>query len=318
MASAFWRGTALGMVLMTAMGCQTALQPDPSRIAHWTAELRAEQTGRSRIAAYDWRGHKLVFVGARHSTDPDSPTFRLIGDVYALTNVDVLIAESFPYSLGDNPERMSAWLERQTETDGLVQGGETVPALRGAIAQGARYFGGEPDDSELLARLEAQGVSGEDVLGFYTLRTVPQWVRQERIDGPEDARLPALIEDELDYNRERLQLPASLLADYQSWAAWYARINGKPFGASFESEEAAPLADGAWPTNRISASIGLARDAFLLDIIATHLNAGDDVMVVFGSSHLAQVLPALDHMLGPPCYLGEEPQAASPGCLVGR
>jgi hypothetical protein len=79
--------------------------------------------------------------------------------------------------------------------------------------------------------------------------------------------------------------------------------NGKRI-EDFEPREAGPLADGPYGSNRINAGIGRARSAFLLEIAANHFNAGENILIVYGKSHLMQLRPALDRMLGSPCYVG--------------
>ena len=231
-------------------------------------------------------------MGAHHANRTDSPTFRIIGDAYRSFSFSVLIAEGFPYSWGATPQRILDIVNRATEVDGFVEDGEFIPAVRGALAQGAQIRGGEPDDGELRDRLLSRGFTREDLLGFYTLRTVPQWVRERRIDGAGDARVNALLESELQHNRTRLGLAASVLPDLAAWKAWYQQTNAKPFGAAFELEEAGPRADGRYGSNRIAAAIGNARDSFLLEKVAAHLNAGESVIVVFGQSHLMVLKPA--------------------------
>jgi len=145
------------------------------------------------------------------------------------------------------------------------------------------------------------------------LRSVPQWLREQRIASADDPRGPALIDAELAHNRERLGLPPPILPDTAAWMQWYERTNGKPFGSGFELEEAGPLADGRFASNRVAAAIERARDAFLLQSIADHVNEGQSVLVVFGESHLMRLRPALEAMLGPACYVGSDLAAAASG-----
>src|SRR5262249_18611347 len=134
------------------------------------------------------------------------------------------------------------------------------------------------------------------------------------IDGPGDARISSLVEEELEHNRSRLGLSPSILPDFAVWTQWYAGTNHKEFGVAFDPEETGPLSDGAFESNRIAAAISRSRDAFLLEIIAQHLNANERVMVVFGESHLMVLRPALDHMLGAPCYVGNALRTARSAC----
>jgi len=307
---------SLALALLLALGaCQSAVMPDPSKLRAWTTDLRDSQPDDALAAVYTLARQRLIFIGARHENRTDSPTFRLIDQTYALFHVDTLLLEGPPHSRGPNHERLMKWIESERAIDGFIEGGEAVPAVRGALAHGAKVWGGEPDDADIRDRVLAQGFSAEDLLGFYTLRSVPQWLRERKIDGAGDERLQALIVSELERNRGRLVMEQALLPTYTAWAEWYARTNKKAFGPSFDPEETGPLADGRYQSNRIAEAISHARDAFLLDLVARHLNAGESVMVVFGGGHLAILRPALDAMLGTPCYVGSELKSAPVRCF---
>lgn len=298
--------------------CQSVLDSAPEQITPWTTQLRAAQPDDAFAAVYSWRGQRLVFVGAKHATRADSLTFRLIEQAYSSFRIDTVIVEGPAYSHGANSERLFSWVDRQREIDGFVQGGEIVPTIRAARDRGAAVWGGEPEDIDVRDRVLARGFTLQDLVGFYTLRSVPQWVREQKIAGPEDSRTQQLIAAELERSRSRLQAPAEVLSSYPSWAQWYEHTNGKPFGASFALEETGPLADGRYATNRLSEAIGRVRDEFLLEIIERHLNARENVLVVFGQSHLMVLRSALSSMLGPPCYEGDDLGAAVDECRQSK
>lgn len=288
---------------LSLAGCQSVLKPAPEKITPWTTQLRAAQPDDAFAAVYRWRGQRLVFVGAKHATRTDSLTFRLIEQAYASFHFDAVIVEGPPYSHG-------------AEIDGFLESGEIVPTVRGARNEKAAVWGGEPDDIEIRNRVLARGFNLQDLVGFYTLRSVPQWMREQKITGPEDSRTKQLIEAELERSRSRLQAPADALSSYESWAQWYEQTNGKAFDSSFTVEEGGPLADGRYATNKISVAIAQVRDEFLLEIITQHLNARESVLVVFGESHLMLLRSALSSMLGPPCYQGDELQMAHDHCAI--
>jgi hypothetical protein len=299
---------------LACSSCKSRVQPAPEKIAGWTAKLRDAQPEDAFAAIYSRSRKKLLFIGAKHANDTGSLTFRMIADAYASFRVNTLIVEGSLYSRGANPQRLLDWVRHQTERNGFVEGGETVPAVQGARKQGANVWGGEPDDSVIRDRAIAEGFSVRDLLGFYTLRSVPQWIRERKIIGPDDPGVKKLIDQELQKNRLRLGLSEPVLPDYAAWAKWYACTNQKPFGSAFDPEETGPLADGPYASNKLAAAISRSRDAFLLEIIAQHLNAGETVMVVSGESHLMLLRPALDHMLGPPCYVGNALRSAPFAC----
>ena len=219
--------------------------------------------------------------------------------------IDAIIVEGFTHSRGANSKRVLDWAAEKEKRDGFQEGGEAVPAIMGARAEGAVIWGGEPDDADILAHVRSQGFSDADVLGFYTLRSVPQWIRERKISSADDERVKELIVGEIERNRNRLGLTETPLPDYDAWLQWYSDVNEKPFGGAFDHEETGPLADGEYGSNKVAAAISRARAASLQAIIVERLNARETVMVVFGASHLMLHEPALNHMLGAPCYKGD-------------
>ena len=305
---------AAAAALLALAGCAPRpLVPDASRLAPWTLALRDAQHDGPQVAVYRHRGQPLVVVGAVHENDVASPTFRLIGEAYGSYRFDAVLVEGVEHASGPDPAGLLAYVAA-SEPEGTFQpGGETVPTVEGALRQRAAVWGGEPSDADVLtlATATATGVTAEDVLGFYVLRVVPQWLREGEVERPTDPGLRALVEAELAAQRPRLGLGADVLPSYESWAGWYARTNGRPLGGGFQTEEVGPLSDGPHGTNRVAYAVSRARDAFLLDRIAEHLGRGEAVLVVYGASHLTILRPALDALLGPPCHTGADLAGAS-------
>jgi hypothetical protein len=309
MARSFW------LLLLLLAGCASPLlRAAPERLASWTTRLRDTQPEEAYAAVYRVGRHRLVFVAAQHENRADSPTFRLIRDAYVAFAFDTVIVEGFPTSRGPNPARLLEIVARSPERDGFVEAGETVPAVLGARQEGAAVWGGEADDRDIKARILAEGFSAEDLLGFYVLRNIPQWIGERRIDHAGDPRLQPLVAAALLRNRESLALPPAVLPGFSEWASWYRALNRRSIGADFATEEVGPLTDGRFGTNRIAAAISRARDAYLHDLVVAHLNDGENVLVVFGGSHLMIHRPALDALLGPPCYVGATLERSGPAC----
>lgn len=303
-------------LLLLLAGCSAGpLRPAPEELEPWTTTLRDRQPEDAFAAVYKRDRHRLVFVAAQHANHDDSLTFRLIRDAYANFEFDTVIAEGFATSRGVNPASLYKFAaESARKADGFVEGGETVPTVLGARQENASLWGGEPDDLEIKAQVLAEGLSGADLLGFYVLRNIPQWIGERKIEHAGDTRLKPLVEAALANSRAALQLPADVLAGYTEWAEWYEGLNRKPLGAGFATEEIGPLADGRFGTNRIAFAVSRARDAYLHELIIGHLNAGESVLVVFGGSHLMIQRPALDAAIGPPCYVGTQLERAASTC----
>ncbi|UUL81986.1 hypothetical protein [Sphingomonas qomolangmaensis] len=293
---------------------QVPLTAAPELLRPWTKELRDRQPDDAFAVVYQVGSNRLVFVAAQHENRRDSLTFRMINAAYAITTFDTVIAEGFPTSWGPNPSRILDYVTKNPVRNGFTEGGETVPTALGARQQGAMLVGGEADDAQIERQVIEAGASGEDLLGFYTLRAIPQWIGERKIADAGDPSLAALVEKSLDSNRAALGLPADTLPRYLDWAAWYEAKNGKPIGADFVTEEVGPLSDGDYKTNRIAVLVARARDAYLHNLIISHLNKHENVLVVFGASHLMIHRPALDRVLGHPCFAGTDLREANSLC----
>jgi hypothetical protein len=306
--------TFLLCLLLLSANATLPLRAAPEKLVAWTTVLRDQQPENAFAAVYKVGRKRLVFVAATHANRTDSPTFKLINDAYDRFRFDTVIAEGFATSRGANPPSIFKYVAENGPRDGFVAGGETVPTALGAVKNKAALWGGEPDDRAISAAMVARGLSAADLLGFYALRNIPQWIGERKIENAGDPRLQPLVVAALDRDREALQLPSTTLPGFADWAAWYEGLNHKPIGAGFVIEETGPLADGKFGTNRIAHAISRERDAFLHNQIITHLNSGESVLVVFGASHLMIHRPALDVVLGPPCYIGTDLERALSTC----
>jgi hypothetical protein len=309
MARLFW------LLVVVSSVAAPHLRPSPQKLQPWTIALRDRQPDHAFAAVYKMGRKRLVFVAAQHANRSHSLTFRLIRDAYADFRFDTVIAEGFPTSRGPNPASILKYVaENGPDKHGFVEGGETVPTVLGAQQQRATLWGGETNDLDVKRDVLRDGISATDLLGFYVLRNIPQWIGEHRIDNAADPRLEPLVVAALAKNRDLLGLPSDMLPNFAQWCAWYQKLNRKPLGASFTTEEVGPLADGKYGINRIAYAISRARDAYLHNLIISHLNAGESVLVVFGASHFAIHQPALRVSIGRPCYLGTDLAKARAAC----
>lgn len=301
------------IVVLLASCSSPGVKPETTRLAAWTTQLRDSQPEDAFAAVYNLGDAQLIFVGALHENQTDSATFRMINDAYTGFEVDVVIAEGYPTSKGANPPRLMEYA-REEARNGYQEGGESVPTIAGAVQEGAQVWGGEPDDIEIKRQVLGRGFSEEDVLGYYILRVIPQWIRERRIDHAGDERLQALVDQELPRARGALALESAALPDFAAWASWYQATNSKPIAADFATEEVGPLQNGSFRSNMLAAEVSRARDVFLHELVIGHLQAGKTVLVVFGGSHLMIQRPALDAALGLPCYTGPDLKDAPARC----
>jgi len=289
--------------------------PRPEKLQPWTTQLRDRQPEEAFATVYRAGPRHLVFVGAVHANQVGSLTFRIIRDAFASFHLDTVIAEGFPTARGPNPESIFKYVsENGADKDGFVEAGELLPTALGARNEPATLWGGEAQDPDVKARVLAEGLTAADILGFYVLRNIPQWIRERQLQSAGDPRLESLVERALIQSREKLKVQPDVLPNFERWAAWYKAVNGKPIDATFATEEVGPLADGKFGTNKVAYAVSRVRDAYLHELAVDHLNKGESVLVVFGGSHLVIQRPAFDEVLGAPCYVGADLQQGALAC----
>lgn len=189
---------------------------------------------------------------------------------------------------------MVKWAHSGLE-DGVYRGGETAYAIILADSMGVPFIGGEPGDGVVVQSLLDQGYSYQDLLGFYFLRQVPQYLRAGRL-GDEEEQFAGFISS----LREEMKVPASLEFSYSDFLGWYQERNLEPFNPDMASDAVKPLADGEYFTQRLSAQVGKVRDRFILETVAQTLEKHDRVAIVYGSGHLVTQRKALETYLGAP------------------
>lgn len=308
-------GSSLALIGCAHAQAQT-LTPRPDRIAPWTRSLRDAQPDQPYVLVYRNGEVRLIFVAAQHENAVDSPTFRLIDRAFTLWPVRSVIVEGTSSALGANPPELMAIVSRSHRNPKVDPDGEAGPVVRNAVTVGARVYGGEANDLAVRDLVRRAGIKDIDLLGYYVLRVIPQWMRDGSMSRPDDPKLAELVDKQLRRSAAELGLPSNLMSDFNSFAAWYLRTNGKPLSKGVDQEESGPLVDGPWRTNRIGAVVSRARDAHLLTQIADRLNSDGSVLVVFGGSHAIIDKPALDAMLGAPCYVGIDIHTAATSCSL--
>ena len=266
------------------------------------------------VAVYKSDKHQLVFLGAEHTNHTDSKTFKLIREVYKSFPVETLIVEGPEYSAGPDESGLLDRAQSVRVSSGFQKEGEIIEAIHGAVSVRATVWGGEPEDEYLWKYALNKGFTPTDLVGFYTLRSIPQWIRERRIVSAADPRIRDLVESELIKSRSRLGINRQILPTYETWLSWYLRVNDKEFGEKFDPEETRPLSAGSYGTNRIASAISVARAEYLLHRIAHHVRRAESALVVFGYSHLMIHRPALDTLFGPPCYVGNDIKSTISAC----
>lgn len=248
-------------------------------------------------ARFERADQHLFYVASEHGCDPR--TFRLIDDVFASHQVAFVVIEGYPASQGINPvgltRRFPDWAAK-----GFCEGGaEGAYAASRGLERGAPFMGAEPDERTVAQAVLQEGYAPEDLLGFYFVRQVPTLRREGTLAAK---GLEASFQWLMAWMAKAAGLQeTSAHFSLEQFRDWYAKKQGKPFdAATLDNEEPAPIAHGAFLTQRISAVVGRVRDRFIVRVIADHLATEKTVLVVYGGSHFATQRPAFELLLGKP------------------
>ena len=254
-------------------------------------------------------GKTLVYVGAEHTNDPQSTTFRLIEAVFKSRPVEFVVIEGVQASEGVNPGWNSPRGLLSAAKQAVRQKNDSEPflAIRLADAAHAKVIGGEPEETEILAALSAHGFRAEDMFGFYVLRLVRQWQREGSISSPIDPALDGQIHKLERWFVRSARVDADDLSrvnSYEGFKAWYQATNEISYEQGFREDggDAAP-AHQVRPvrkTNVISDIVTNTREKSIVSTIADAVRDYDSVVVVYGASHYMADSPAIAAAFGPP------------------
>lgn len=249
------------------------------------------------IAHYKKGSYELFDLAARHVNSMDSDTMRLVQHLFEKEKFNVLLIESIPHSSGESPR----WFVEESKkdlTDTFVRGGESALAVTLADQKKIPFFVGEPDHQDIYRGLKGQNYTDQDIIGFYTVRQIPQWVREK--------------ENKKDLFRRKI--PPHLkhyckvfgIEDCPSMEAtlnWYKSKLGHELSADVSNEEVAPVSDGQLFTQKMSSQVGYIRDHFTLGIIEKLLHQYKKVAVIYGAGHFVTLRKSFEASMGQPEFI---------------
>jgi NADPH-dependent 7-cyano-7-deazaguanine reductase QueF-like protein len=286
-------------VVATISCSHGALTPDLSLVQPYSYDLEhKEPYAEQPFLSHFKKGNKnIVYIAARHQNTVDSKTFKLIDKGFDDFRVNCVILEGVEFSIGESPE--SLLKNYKLSNDGVFyKWGETSYTAIKASEIGVPFIGAEPDEGYILKTMIGKGYKIEDVFFFYFVRQLPQYERNMAL---ETKSLPELFHELMEQyiKKNSLNLLESKRLSFEVFLNWYKQKNHKVFNfQSFDPEEAAPLSDGVYFTQRVSSEIGLIRDRHIVQVICNTLIKYDCVLVVFGKSHLATQRNFIETMMG--------------------
>ena len=254
------------------------------------------------VASYRNGRERLVFVGVRHTFDPNAPTMRAVVDGFSRFRPAVAIVEGFPTALGENPPELVAQANRYgaADADGFARG-EGMLAASIALALRIPFLGGEPTRAEEIQVLKNKGFTDEDLAFSALLGWYSGALRSGEIPDMTTASLMKIYPKLAEYIKAPLEdngwnLDAPTVAEFNQR---YRDLYGVDLASDDHFVLRIDVGDSTRHGQQAQVDM-MTRDRHLLGLIEQQLAARKAVLVVYGGSHWSTLSAALEQRLGKP------------------
>lgn len=280
---------------------------DPNLLVPWTQERQAQEPlSPPYLSFYSDNVVSLLYLAARHEVGVQKPTFQAIRNTLPFYKPSIVVVEGYPTTQETSPKSYLDYATRCWGPGGNQQCGE--PSYLAYLAHQASipFVGGEPTDPSLLQDIQKKGYTTKDMLGYYYVRQLAQWISRGQFSSDVEHQYNSYLKQLL----QRFQL-SDFSFPFSDFQQWYQGKMGKAFEAkSIRTNDVAPLqgSSATW-LHKMSYEVSLLRDTHLVNLFATLLNQYDRVFITYGSGHLVKQRAVLQKMLGAPRWSRKSYQA---------
>lgn len=283
------------LILLFLSGCISKPLLNSSKIRQWSSQLKNDFPGEEPgLAIYNKGNYQLYYLAAKHENELSSPTLKFVEQLFKKFKFNVLLIESIPHSSGESPKWFLEESKKGLKSD-FILGGESAWGAIHADKKQIPFFAGEPNHQDIYHYLKKNSYSDLDVIGFYTARQIPQWVREKgEINGLIERRGPPFISN---YCRLFILQNCPSLDEVKGW---YQNKTGQIMSVEISNNDVGPEHDGKLYTQKIASAVGDYRDKFTLNIIEELLKKYKRVAVIYGAGHFMTLRKSFDSALGEP------------------
>jgi hypothetical protein len=293
------------LLLYSCSAPESGVKADLGRLRPWSADIASVQPlPPPFVADFEAGSRSLCYAAVEHSSEKESPSLTLLGQVMDNRRYGVVVLEGIPRSLGLNPRSLLDQAS-QDGKDGFFRNGETSVAIAHAQARKIPFVGAEPDEQLVRSAIEEAGYSANDLFGLYVLRLIPQWRRDGTLTRETFEEAYAEMSPLIG---RRIGIAKDQIPTLAAFEKWYENRQGSPFHLrDVRPETASPVPDGATFSQRIAAITDRVRSEHILRVTEEMLNKFGHVLLVFQSAHFPVQEPALESMLGRPSRISDQP-----------
>src|SRR5581483_2392634 len=222
------------------------------------------------IVKFERGNQLLIFFGSRHSNKTDDLQ---VTEIENLWSIFIEHTNSTKVAVGEGGIRSAS----STKAESITEHSEAGLLAWLARRDNIEVVSPEPDRTEEIGYLLAEGFTTAQILTYYFARQMLQWKRSDHLSY-------TVLQD---YASDCMKKYGSVYqwnesTDLQNILSLYSKVAGKAFDPSDEKtlyELSRPSA------NSVAAASGLYRDLSVYTAIKAYWKGGKDIFAVYGSGH---------------------------------
>lgn len=234
----------------------------------------------------------LTVIGVNHVFSLEHPAFTLIDNVLATVSCDVVCVEGMDAEFQEPLARQL--LATLTASDAHARGGEAVYAVVRARERSIPFEPVEPPDDALYSYLLTLGFSRADIIAWYVLRLLPQYIAQGEL-----APLPVYLEPFLQDFARATKWDDSLFV-VETITGHIATtlkrdVSFRSYDRAYALTDPLIVADrdnDFSVFNTLSVVADVFRDRTMVTRVASHVERGESVVFIVGVAHAVMQEPA--------------------------
>lgn len=227
----------------------------------------------------------LTVVGVNHVHEREHPAFALLDSVFAHVPFDVVCVEGMDSDFKESLGR--ELLPRLTLEAAAARGGEAVYAVVQAMRRDIAWLPVEPGDDVLFSYLLSLGFSKIELVAWYIVRLLPQYIAQGEALSFDEYIEPFIEELRQATKWSDVSYDATIILEYAvSVLERDLVLHNYERAFSYTDPQKVTQHDNDFTVfNTISATADVLRDRTMVTKVLTEVAAGKRVLLVCGVAH---------------------------------
>lgn len=234
----------------------------------------------------------VTVVGVNHVHEREHPAFALLDTIFAEVPLDMVLVEGMDNDFNEPLARKL--LTQLTLKEAALRGGEAIYSAVQALQHGVLWQPAEPADDILFSYLYSLGFSKPDIISWYVLRLLPQYIASGEMVAFFEYLEPFMTElrratkwDEITEGGEAILAHARMVLGHELSLHNFAQA------FSYTDPRAVVHRDNDFTVfNTLSATADVLRDRTMVTHALTKFTERKRVLLVCGVAHAVMQEPA--------------------------